>query len=238
MVGVPALLVAHPAHLRPGAAGGVEQRALDVRARRAYRRAQPERVVAAHLVERQRPPEPLARVVRAGAASETERPEVVGRAGVAALLGAGGHEPHVAPRLDQPEPAGELRHHTEPRRVVVGAGRRAAASPSGPSRSGGSCAACRRRRSRCASGPSRARGTPARPRAGRRPGTSAGSARWTFASRALAAGRGAPARDLRGDAVRRRRAPARRRRWRLRGRWRSSQQCFELVRLGHGRACT
>ena len=48
-------------------------------------------------------------------------------------------EPDVARRLDQLAPAGELRHHTDPGGVVVGAGarRRRSECRRGPSRSGG-----------------------------------------------------------------------------------------------------
>ena len=65
---------------------------------RRHGRAQPERAVAADLVERQRPLQPALAAAGARPARQRERAEVVGRAGVDALLRAGGHQPDVAAR--------------------------------------------------------------------------------------------------------------------------------------------
>ena len=51
------------------------------------------------------------------------RAEVVGRAGVGALLGAARDQPDVAGGLDRPQPRRERDERADPGRVVVGTGR-------------------------------------------------------------------------------------------------------------------
>src|SRR5918996_4143642 len=96
MVGVAAAVVADPAHRHTRRAGGAQQGALHARARERHGGAQPERTVPADLVERERPVQPAAPAAGARPAGERERAQVVPGSGVDALLGAGGHEPHVA----------------------------------------------------------------------------------------------------------------------------------------------
>ena len=74
------------------------------------------------LVEREREVEPVAAAAGAGPAGERQRAEVVRRAGVDALLGAGRDEPDVAARPDPSQAPGQRGHHAEAGGVVVRAG--------------------------------------------------------------------------------------------------------------------
>jgi hypothetical protein len=121
VVRVAARLVTDPSDRHADPLGGGEQRALDGTARSGHGRAQPERSVAADLVERERPVEASPAAAGAHPAGERQGAEVVRRARVDPLLGAGGHEPDVAGRPDALEPAGQLGDHADTRGVVVGA---------------------------------------------------------------------------------------------------------------------
>ena len=102
-----------------GLLGGVQQLALDPLARRGRGRAQPERRAAADLVERERVAQPPAR----HDVAQRERAEVVGRAGVDALLGAGGDEPDRARRIERVQARREPGQQPEARGVVLRARR-------------------------------------------------------------------------------------------------------------------
>ena len=73
------------------------------------RRAQPERPVAADLVQRERPLQPPLAAAGARPPRQRQRAEVVGRPGVDALLGAGRDQPDVARRVDRRAGGGPAR---------------------------------------------------------------------------------------------------------------------------------
>ena len=189
VVGVAGALVAHPADRNPHAGGGAEQGSLDPRPRGTHRGAEPERAVAADLVERQRPLEPAARPVRACAPGQRKGAEVVGRAGVDPLLRSGRNEPNVAARADQPQPVGERRHHTEPGCVVVGArcARRRVRVGHDDAQAAARCVVHADHVARASRPGTRNSCTPTRRPA---PRNTRLISRWARASRSLAAGRG------------------------------------------------
>ena len=122
VVGVAGRLVAHPAHGTPALRAARSSTPSTARRGAAYRRAQPERAVAAHLVERERP------------AQRARRPSRGSGARARARRGGRGSRCRPAPRRRWPrarrrsawgsgaEPPGQRSQHPEARGVVVGAG--------------------------------------------------------------------------------------------------------------------
>ena len=143
VVGVARALVPHPPDGHSRAPGGAEHGALDTGPGRGRRRAQPERAVAPHLVQRQRDAQAPSRPVRSRPAGERERAEVVGRSGVEALLRAGGHQPDVAARMDAGACARRARPARRGRTRCRWRPEHRARNRCGPSRSAGRWAACR-----------------------------------------------------------------------------------------------
>ena len=114
VVGVARIVVAHPRERDPCTVRRAQQGSLHTRARRPGGRAQPEGPVAADLVQGQGEAQPRAPAACPCPASDRQRAQVVRRAGVQALLRAGGHEPHVAAGTETAEPPGQRGEHARP----------------------------------------------------------------------------------------------------------------------------
>ncbi len=97
---------------------GGQQLALDPPPRRRRGRAQPERGAAPDLVERER----VAQAPPRDDPRQRQRAQVVRRARVDPLLGAGGDEPDVAARRQHAQPRRQGGQQPEPGGVVLGAG--------------------------------------------------------------------------------------------------------------------